>query len=121
MTDILTLIEIIIQCQIQIIIRYDKMIQLKKKKMKNEEREKKQKKEKESLKESIQQLKESVKLVNDSVNKCEQKQKTTPIKRTNITPKAKNNPLSSNITSSSKVTFIGVDILNNKDETAAKL
>ena len=33
MTDILTLIEIIIQCQIQIIIRYDKMIQLKKKKM----------------------------------------------------------------------------------------
>ena len=34
MTDILTLIEIIIQCQIQIIIRYDKMIQMKKKKMK---------------------------------------------------------------------------------------
>ena len=39
MTDILTLIEIIIQCQIQILIRYDKMIQLKtiqlkKKKMK---------------------------------------------------------------------------------------
>ena len=34
MTDILTLIEIIIQFQIQIIIRYDKMIQLKKKKMK---------------------------------------------------------------------------------------
>ena len=31
MTDILTLIEITIQCQIQIIIRYDKMIQLKKK------------------------------------------------------------------------------------------
>ena len=40
MTDILTSIEIIIRCQIQIIIRYDKMIQLnktnqlKKKKMK---------------------------------------------------------------------------------------
>ena len=40
MTDTLTLIEIIIQCQVQIIIRYDKMIQLnkmiqlKKKKMK---------------------------------------------------------------------------------------
>ena len=39
MTDILTSIEIIMQCQIQIIIRYDqmiqlKMIQLKKKKMK---------------------------------------------------------------------------------------
>ena len=37
MTDILTLIEIIIQCQIQIIIRYDKMIQLKKKKMKQKQ------------------------------------------------------------------------------------
>ena len=97
----------------------------KKKKMNNEEREKKQKKEKESLKESIQQLKESVKLVNDSVNKCEQKQKTTPIKRTNITPKAKNNPLSSNkdksISPSLAHRTIQSNVIEPKNEIVSKL
>lgn len=90
-----------------------------KKKMNNEEKENKQKKETESLKESIQQLKESVKLVNDSVNKCEQKQKT-PIKRTNITSKTKNAyiPLSSNKDKSPSLTHrtIQSNIVEVKEE-----
>ena len=97
----------------------------KKRKMNNEEREKKQKKEKESLKESIQQLKESVKLVNDSVNKCEQKQKTTPIKRTNITPKAKNayTPLSSNKEKSPSLAHRAIqsNVIEPKSEIVSKL